>query len=161
MAKLIFKQSEKEHKAHKEIIEQIQNLVDSDKPKDLVLNKTVQLLKENFPKYNWFGFYLMDGNELALGPYLGKPTPHTRIKLDSGICGAAAKEEETIIVPDVKYDPRYLACSLETKSEIVVPIRKGEKVVGEIDIDSDELVAFDGRDRELLEGVSAVLSKMF
>ncbi|HKZ21944.1 MAG TPA: GAF domain-containing protein, partial [candidate division Zixibacteria bacterium] len=126
-----------------------------------VLNETARLLKENFPKYNWVGFYLMEGNELALGPYLGKPTPHTRIKLDSGICGAAVREEQTIIVPDVKYDPRYLACSLETKSEIVVPIRKGEKVVGEIDIDSDELNAFDEQDKSFLETVSEILSDCF
>jgi len=158
MAKLIF---HKKEEAQKEIIDRIQNLVDSDKPKDLVLNETARLLKENFPKYNWVGFYLMEGNELALGPYLGKPTPHTRIKLDSGICGAAVREEQTIIVPDVKYDPRYLACSLETKSEIVVPIRKGEKVVGEIDIDSDELNAFDEQDKSFLETVSEILSDCF
>ena len=158
MAKLIF---HKKEEAQKEIIDRIQNLVDSDKPKDLVLNETALLLKENFPKYNWVGFYLMEGNELALGPYLGKPTPHTRIKLDSGICGAAVREEQTIIVPDVKYDPRYLACSLETKSEIVVPIRKGEKVVGEIDIDSDELNAFDEQDKSFLETVSEILSDCF
>lgn len=158
MAKLIF---HKKEEAQKEIVDQIQNLVDSDKPRDLVLNETVRILKENFPKYNWVGFYLLDGNELALGPYVGKPSPHTRIKLDSGICGAAVREEQTIIVPDVNADPRYLACSLETKSEIVVPIRKGEKIVGEIDIDSDELDAFDEQDKSFLETVSEILSDCF
>ena len=138
MTKLIFRKKEE---AHKEIIAQIQNLVNSDKPRDLVLKETARLLKEHFPKYNWVGFYLMDGEELALGPYVGKPSPHTRIKLDSGICGATVREEQTIIVPDVNADSRYLACSLETKSEIVVPIRKGERIIGEIDIDSDELDA--------------------
>ena len=145
----------------KEILDQIQNLIASKKPKDLVLTETVRLLKESFPKYNWVGFYLMDGNELALGPYLGKPTPHTRINLSSGICGAAAREEQTIIVSDVKADPRYLACSLETKSEIVVPIRKGERVVGEIDIDADELDAFEEQDKNFLEEVSILLSPIF
>ena len=158
MAKLIF---HKKEEAQKEIIDQIQNLVDSDKPQDWVLNETVRLLKENFPKYNWVGFYLLEGDELALGPYLGKPSPHTQIKLDSGICGAAVREEQTIIVPDVKADPRFLACSLETKSEIVVPIRKGEKVVGEIDIDSDELNAFDERDKSFLEALAVTISKVF
>ena len=158
MAKLIF---HKKEEAQKEIVEQIQNLVASDKPLDLVLNETARLLKENFPKYNWVGFYLMNGEELALGPYVGKPSPHTRIKLDSGICGAAVREEQTIIVPDVKPDLRYLACSLETKSEIVVPIRKGEKIVGEIDIDSDELDAFDKQDKKFLEKVSEIISDCF
>jgi len=158
MAKLIF---HKKEEAQKEIIDRIQNLVDSDKPRDLVLNETVRILKEHFPKYNWVGFYLMDGEGLALGPYVGKPSPHTRIKLDSGICGAAVREEQTIIVPNVKADPRYLACSLETKSEIVVPIRKGEKIVGEIDIDSDELNAFDEQDKNFLENLSQILSICF
>ena len=158
MAKLVF---HKKEEAQKEIIGQIQNLVDSDKPRDWVLNETARLLKENFSRYNWVGFYLLDGYELVLGPYLGKPSPHTRIKLDSGICGAAVREEQTIIVPDVKADPRFLACSLETKSEIVVPIRKGEKIVGEIDIDSDELDAFDEHDKSFLETVSEILSNCF
>ncbi len=159
MAKLIFKHKIEE--SQKAVFDQIRNLVDFGKPKDLVLNETVRLLKENFPKFNWVGFYLMDGNELALGPYLGKPTPHTRIKLDSGICGAAVREEKTIVVPDVKSDPRYLACSLETKSEIVVPIRKGGKIIGEIDIDSDELDAFDQTDQKFLELISNILSDCF
>jgi len=158
MAKLIF---HKKEETQKEIINQIQNLVDSDKPRDLVLKETARLLKEHFPKYNWVGFYLMDGEELALGPFVGKPSPHTRIKLDSGICGAAVRKEQTIIVPDVNTDSRYLACSLETKSEIVVPIRKGEKIVGEIDIDSDELDAFDEQDKGFLETVSQILSDRF
>lgn len=158
MAKLIF---HKKEEAQKEMVDRIQDLIDADKPRDLILKETARLLKENCPKYNWVGFYLLDGEELALGPYVGKPSPHTRIKLDSGICGAAVREEQTIIVPDVNADTRYLACSLETKSEIVVPIRKGEKIVGEIDIDSDELNAFDKQDKSFLETVSQILSDCF
>ena len=74
------------------------------------------------PDYSWVGIYLLDGNELVLGPFVGKPSPHTRIPLGRGICGAAAAEKATIIVDDVNADPRYLACSIETQSEIVVPI---------------------------------------
>ena len=77
-----------------------------------------------------------------LGPYLGKPSPHTRIPLNRGICGAAASQKATIIVDDVNADPRYLACSIETKSEIVVPIMRDGRVFGEIDIDSDRPAAF-------------------
>jgi len=131
-------------------------------PKEKLLEETVAVLKNSFPKYTWVGIYLMDGaDELVLGPFLGKPSPHTRIKLDSGICGAAAREKETVIVPDVNADPRYLACSLETKSEIVVPIVRGGKVFGEIDIDSDQPDAFDSEDQQLLEEIAGLLAEKF
>lgn len=130
--------------------------------REQLLEETVAVLKNGFPKYSWVGIYLMDGgDEMVLGPFLGKPSPHTRIKIDSGICGAAAREKETIIVPDVNADPRYLACSIETKSEIVVPIMKNGKVLGEIDIDSDLAEAFDFTDRELLEEIAEILAEKF
>ena len=118
----------------------------------------VGVLKQAIPDYNWVGIYLLDGNELVLGPFVGKPSPHTRIPLGRGICGAAAAEKATIIVDDVNADPRYLACSIETKSEIVVPIMAGSDVLGEIDIDSDRLAAFTAEDKILLESVAALLA---
>jgi L-methionine (R)-S-oxide reductase len=118
----------------------------------------VGVLKREVPDYNWVGIYLLDGNELVLGPFVGKPSPHTRIPLGRGICGAAATEKTTIIVDDVNADPRYLACSLETKSEIVVPIMIGGEVLGEIDIDSDHQAAFTAEDQTLLEAVAAQLA---
>jgi L-methionine (R)-S-oxide reductase len=118
----------------------------------------VRILKEDLPDYNWVGIYVLYGNELVLGPFVGKPSPHTRIALGRGICGAAASEKMTIIVDDVNADPRYLACSLETRSEIVVPIMRDGEVLGEIDIDSDRLAAFGEADRELLEHVAASLA---
>jgi GAF domain-containing protein len=121
------------------------------------LTKVVGLLKERLPHYTWAGIYLLEGDELVLGPYLGKPSPHTRIPLNRGICGAAASEKATIVVDDVNSDPRYLACSLETKSEIVVPIMHGDTVYGEIDIDSDRPAAFGGDDRVLLEALAPAL----
>ena len=90
---------------------------------------------------------------------MGRPTPHTRIPLDKGICGAAASSGETLIVDDVNSDSRYLACSLETRSEIVVPIIRRGKVLGEIDIDSDTPAAFNKGDRELLEGVALIIAE--
>jgi L-methionine (R)-S-oxide reductase len=123
------------------------------------MTQAVHILKEQMPDYSWVGIYLMDGEELVLGPYLGKPSPHTRIPLNQGICGAAASSKETIIVDDVDADPRYLACSLETRSEIVVPIMRGHDVLGEIDIDSDKKAAFGAADRELLEAVAALLAQ--
>jgi L-methionine (R)-S-oxide reductase len=123
--------------------------------------QTVNVLKNQIPDYSWVGIYLMEGNELVLGPFLGKPSPHTRIPLDQGICGAAAAHKQTIIVDDVDADPRYLACSLETRSEIVVPILRGSEVLGEIDIDSDKKAAFGPADQELLESVAARLARKF
>src|ERR1044071_8696233 len=93
------------------------------------MERIVAILKQEMPSYTWVGIYLLEGDELVLGPFLGKPSPHTRIPLGRGICGAAATEQRTIIVDDVNADPRYLACSLETKSEIVVPIMSGTRVL--------------------------------
>jgi GAF domain-containing protein len=121
--------------------------------------RAISTLKDAFPHYSWVGVYLLEGSELVLGPFLGKPSPHTRIPLNSGICGAAASEKATIIVDDVNSDPRYLACSLETRSEIVVPIMLGDAVLGELDIDSDQPAAFSAKDRTLLEAVAAALAE--
>ena len=123
------------------------------------MRQAVQLLKDALPHYTWVGIYLIDGEELVLGPFLGKPSPHTRIPLGRGICGAAATEKATIVMDDVHADPRYLACSLETRSEIVVPIMDGPTVLGEIDIDSDQPAAFGAADRALLEQVAGLLAE--
>jgi GAF domain-containing protein len=122
------------------------------------MTDTVRLLKDNLPHFTWAGIYLLEGDELVLGPYLGKPSPHTRIPLGRGICGAAATQRATIVVDDVNNDPRYLACSLETRSEIVVPIMRGQTVLGEIDIDSDRPAAFGKEDRDLLEQIAHALA---
>ncbi len=123
-----------------------------------LLAEIATLLHRARPHYHWVGFYLLEGSELVLGPYVGKPTVHTRIPLNQGICGAAASSGQTLIVDDVNADPRYLACSLETRSEIVVPIQHNGQVLGEIDIDSDQTAAFSPADRQLLEGVAAILA---
>lgn len=122
------------------------------------MTEVVQMLQARLPYYTWAGVYLLEGDTLVLGPYVGKPSPHTRIPLGRGICGAAATEKATIIVDDVNADPRYLACSIETKSEIVVPIMDGDQVLGELDIDSDRPAAFGPDDRTLLEAVAAALA---
>jgi L-methionine (R)-S-oxide reductase len=124
-----------------------------------LMEGVVRLLVAERPYYTWTGFYLMDGADmLVLGPYHGKPSPHTRIPLNQGICGAAASTGATLIVDDVNADPRYLACSLETRSEIVVPIKRDSKVLGEIDIDSDRPAAFTDDDRRLLEEVAELVA---
>src|SRR6476659_5533374 len=123
-----------------------------------VMERVVEILKREMPHYTWVGIYLVEGDELVLGPFLGKPSPHTRIPIGRGICGAAVQERQTIVVDDVNADARYLACSLETKSEIVVPIMNGRRVLGEIDIDSDQPAAFGPADTALLESVASRLA---
>jgi len=114
-----------------------------------------RLLQEKMLKYNWVGFYMLEPGAqppmLALGHFQGAMTPHTRIQLNQGICGAAASSGKTIVVEDVRNDARYLACSIETRSEIVVPVFVHGQVAGELDIDSHFLSAFTVGDRELVE----------
>lgn len=128
-----------------------------------LMKKIVGLLHQRMLKYNWVGFYLIEPGAkppvLVLGAFEGAMTPHTRIPLNEGICGAAASSGQTVVVDDVKKDPRYLACSLETKSEIVVPIFVHGKVVGELDIDSHFPAAFGGEDRQLVEHCAALVGK--
>jgi GAF domain-containing protein len=146
---------------HQEVLREVRGVIEAEPDATRAMEATVRLLKRRMPDYTWVGIYLCDSNELVLGPFVGKPSPHTRIPLGRGICGAAATSKETIIVDDVNEDPRYLACSVDTRSEIVVPILSGRgenSVLGEIDVDSDRRAAFGARDRELLEGIAALLA---
>lgn len=99
-----------------------------------------------------------DPETLVLGPFVGAPTEHVRIPVSRGICGAAVAQQQTILVDDVASDPRYLACSLETRSEIVVPIRASGRIVGEIDIDSHTPAAFGPEDRAFLEQCAGIVA---
>lgn len=130
---------------------------------DKLMEKITTLLNAQMLKYNWVGFYMLDSSsnppDLVLGHYKGAMTPHTRIPLHQGICGAAASSGKTVVVDDVHKDARYLACSLETKSEIVVPIFVNGKVVGELDIDSHFPAAFTPEDRGLVEYCAELVGK--
>jgi len=130
---------------------------------DQLMERISVLLNKEMLKYNWVGFYMLEAGAsppvLVLGHYQGAMTPHTRISLHQGICGAAASSGKTVVVDDVKKDPRYLACSLETKSEIVVPVFVKGKVAGELDIDSHFLAAFGEEDRELVEYCAELVGK--
>jgi GAF domain-containing protein len=128
-----------------------------------LMTKLVKLLHERMLKYNWVGFYMLENGAqppaLVLGPFQGAMTPHTRIPLNQGICGAAASSGKTVVVDDVSKDPRYLACSLETRSEIVAPIFVKGKVVGELDIDSHFPAAFALEDCDFVEHCAALVGK--
>ena len=142
-------------------LKKIETAISAETDATTAMEIVVRQLKADLPHYTWVGIYLLYGNELVLGPFVGKPSPHTRIPLGRGICGAAAAEKATIIVDDVTEDPRYLACSLETQSEIVVPIIDGGEdgnVLGELDVDSDQRAAFGHADQTLLEHVAARLA---
>ncbi len=140
-------------------LDEMRELVLAAKGPEDVQARVVISLHKNFPHYNWAGIYRLEGNDLVLGPFQGKPTVHTRIPVGTGVCGAAAVSKKTEVVPDVKADARYLACSLETRSEIVVPVIKGGVFWGEIGIDSDRPNAFSPDDVEFLEAVARLLSE--
>ncbi|HTA87613.1 MAG TPA: GAF domain-containing protein [Silvibacterium sp.] len=120
----------------------------------------VEAIARRLPYYNWTGFYMLDPGDpqtLVLGPFVGDPTPHVRIPVTEGICGAAVATGEIVIVDDVNADPRYLSCSIKTRSEIVVPIYARQSIAGEIDIDSHNLAAFTEVDRAFLQGVAGIV----
>jgi GAF domain-containing protein len=120
----------------------------------------VRELKGRFDRYSWVGIYRLHGDTLTLdeAEFVGLSPEHRRIRLTEGVCGAAARERQTIVVPDVCADDRYLSCSPTVKSEIVVPIFADGEVIGVLDIDSDEHDAFSDEDRRFLEGLVAKTS---
>jgi L-methionine (R)-S-oxide reductase len=125
------------------------------------LQAVVELLHDRFDHYSWVGIYLVDGDDLVLGPWKGpQATEHMRIPVGEGICGAAASSGETEIVDDVNADPRYLSCFVSTRSEIVVPISHEGRVIGEIDIDSDVPAAFGEDDRGFLKRVAETVAPL-
>jgi L-methionine (R)-S-oxide reductase len=130
-----------------------------------LMQAMVKVLHERMLKYNWVGFYLLEPGAqppmLVLGAFEGAMTPHTRIPLNQGICGAAASSGLTVVVDDVNKDPRYLACSLETKSEIVVPVFVRGKVAGELDIDSHFAAAFTSEHQDLVQHCARLVGKKF
>jgi len=125
------------------------------------LQTVVDLLHDRVQHYSWVGIYLVEGDDLVLGPWKGpEATEHVRIPVGEGVCGAAAASGKTEVVDDVNADPRYLACFASTRSEIVVPIAREGSVVGEIDIDSDQPAAFGDADREFLERVAELVAHL-
>ena len=144
--------------SHRSALEAVDRIVNREHEADEILRQVVELLHDRFDHYSWVGIYLVEGDELVLGPWKGpQATDHVRIPIGQGICGAAAASGQIEIVDDVSADERYLACFVSTRSEIVVPISYEGRIVGEIDIDSDVPAAFGDADRQLLERVATLI----
>ncbi len=143
----------------RQLIDNIRIAIANKKTEHDILQTAAQLIDGFSEHYNWTGFYMLRGDYLEVGPFVGPDTPHKQIELNKGICGAAVSQGKTIIVNDVNSDPRYLSCSISTKSEIVIPLIDNGKCLGEIDIDSNEPSYFTSKDKEMLEKIADVIVK--
>jgi L-methionine (R)-S-oxide reductase len=137
-------------------------LISDSSSKDRTLQLICNLLKAEIPHYDWVGFYFKNGNknELKLGPYSGTPTDHTIIPFGKGICGQVAVSNQNFVVPDVKAQDNYIACSISVKSEIVVPLFVNGKNIGQIDIDSNTSDPFTDVDERFLEFVCQLVATL-
>jgi L-methionine (R)-S-oxide reductase len=138
----------------------VEVLVASDAPDEEVLDAVVRLVHDAHPRWDWSGIYLLMDGTLVVGPFAGsdEPPEHSRIAVGDGVCGTAVAENENQLVEDVRELDNYLACSLSTRSELVVLIREDGRIVGQFDIDSDERAAFTNEDEGLLEELAALIS---
>jgi GAF domain-containing protein len=130
--------------------------------KEQCLQSICELLKSEVPHYDWVGFYFRNGTkkELKLGPYSGAPTDHTIIPFGKGICGQVAVSNQNFVVPDVKAQDNYIACSMSVKSEIVIPLFVDGKNIGQIDIYSNTADPFTAADERFLEFVCNSVAKI-
>lgn len=145
-----------------ELNKRVDVIIDGNFSTEDKLQKICQLLSDEIAYYNWVGFYFKNGdkNELKLGPYVGAETDHIIIPYGKGICGQVAESNETFVVPDVYAQDNYLACSIETKAEIVVPIFKDGENIGQIDIDSHTINPFTEDDTKLLDYICTRVSEI-
>ncbi|OUO53761.1 diguanylate cyclase [Parabacteroides sp. An277] len=148
-------EADKEEK-YKELIPQLRALVETEKDEVANMANLAAALRQTFGFF-WVGFYRVVEEELILGPFQG-PVACTRIRQGKGVCGTAWAEGRTLVVADVEQFPGHIACSAESKSEIVVPIRRKGQIVGVLDIDSDTLCTFDAIDATYLEEIVRLLS---
>ncbi len=141
-----------------ELYKKLRNLLNKNENLISNLANFTALLKQTFEKISWIGFYLFDGKELYLGPFQGK-VACTIIRIGKGVCGTSAQKKETIIVPDVNQFPGHIFCDPDSKSEIVVPVLKNDKLFGVLDLDSGSFNSFDETDKNYLEDFVQFLSE--
>ncbi len=147
-----------------ELRDKFQTLASNTPEISVYCRQAVHYIKECNPHYDWVGIYISDADALKIPDdtyYVGPTTQHTVIPYNEGICGAAATQRKTIIVDDVNQDPRFIACSLKTQSEIVVPIQNSETLFGVLDLDSDTAAAFTPEDQQLLEDAASFIAAYF
>jgi L-methionine (R)-S-oxide reductase len=145
---------------HRELLREFQDFALGAATAKAVMERVAQRLHEKMTQYNWVGFYLADPtdpNVLLVGPFVGSFTPHARIPLNAGLCGAAASSGQVVVVQDVSTDPRYLSGSPLVKSEIVVPIFVKKKLAAELDIDSYFANTFTKGEQEFVEACAEVV----
>lgn len=140
------------------LIKQLKSLLSKDERLITNLANLTAAIKQTFDKVSWVGFYLFDGEILYLGPFQGK-VACTTINLGKGVCGTAAEKGQTIIVPDVNKFPGHIFCDPDSKSEIVVPMFKNNKLIGVLDLDSDSYNSFDKIDKKYLEEIVKFLTE--
>lgn len=146
---------------NKEVLEHIKKILLKNSHNDtLALTRVCQFLSDIKNTYDWVGFYFKNGNkpELKLKAYVGEITDHTIIPFGKGICGQVAISNENFLVPDVNAEDNYISCNIHVKSEIVIPLFSDGENIGQIDIDSNTLDAFNSDDEELLEGVNRLVA---
>lgn len=141
----------------KDLMAEVEALVVSGAPDEEVLDEVVRRVHEAHPLWDWSGIYLLVGDTLVLGPATA-PADHSRIGIGEGVCGTAVAEDKTQLVEDVRQVENYLACSIHTRSEIVVLIRDSGRIVGQFDIDSDTVGAFTNEDERLLEELAELVA---
>ena len=137
----------------------LEALTGTERDRTAVLSNASALIKMVLPDVNWAGFYLFDGTELVLGPFQGLPAC-IRIPLGRGVCGTAAERLETLVVPDVHAFPGHIACDSASRSEIVVPIKRGVSLLGVLDVDSPSPARFGGEEQTMLEKMAEFLSSI-
>ena len=128
--------------------------------REVLARRAVEAIAKELPQAGWTGIYWLHGDVLDLGPFVGPATEHVRIPVGRGVCGTAIAENHDQVVDDVRERPNYLACSATTRSEIVVLIRAGGRVVGQIDLDSDRVAAFSAEDHRFLKMVAGALGSL-
>jgi L-methionine (R)-S-oxide reductase len=147
---------------HREILAELQKFADTNPTAHSLMERASNLLHEKMTRYNWVGFYLVDPVDpgfLIVGPYVGSFSPHQRIPLNTGLCGAAATSDKIVVVQDVSKEPGYLAGSPMVKSEIVIPIHSGKKLVAELDIESYFADTFTPAEQEFATAIAALVAK--
>ncbi len=146
-----------EEQTYKLLYKQIDNIINANDPVITNLANITAALKQTFTKISWVGFYLLQNNELFLGPFQGN-VACTKIEIGKGVCGKSFEQQKTLIVPDVHKFPGYIACEIETNSEIVVPLFYNNNPVAVLDLDSNSFSAFNKIDQQGLEKICKLIS---